>query len=123
MTITNMTPVRESKTYEAIIQPLMSQRNQNRRQEDRVSAILRIMKEVERSPLSVNRYFQENATPFGRCQYYLYRKVPDQRGIQGLYDQRNQGNNVKFTHDMRNFVSGMLKYNQSMTLKCCPEIG
>ena len=77
------------------------------------------MKEVERSPLSVNRYFEENATPFGRCQYHLYRKVLDQRGIQGLYDQRSQGNNVKFTPDMRNFVSGMLKYNRSMT---CPEI-
>jgi len=118
VTLADMTPVRESKIYKAM-QPLMNQRNQNHRQEDRVSAILRIMKEVERSPLSVNQYFKKNATPFGRCQYYLYRKVLDQKGIQGLYDQRNQGNNVKFTHDMRNFVLGMLKYNRSMT---CSEI-
>ncbi len=91
----------------------------NQKQEDRVSAILHTMKEVERSPLSVNRYFQENATPFGRCQYYLYKKVLDERGIQGLYDGRSRGNNMRFTNDMRNFVSGMPSCNQSVT---CSEI-
>jgi transposase len=98
---------------------MMSQSNQNHKEEDRVSAILRIMKEVEHSPLSVNQYFRENATPFSRCQYYLYKKVLDQRGIQGLYDQRKQGNNVKFTHDMKNFVLGMVKSNRSMA---CSEL-
>jgi hypothetical protein len=80
----------------------------------RVAVILHVMKEVERSPLSVHRYFQEHTTPFSRPQYYLYKKALEEYGIQGLYDRRTQGNAVKFTTDMRSFVKGRVEYNRSM---------
>ena len=85
----------------------------------RVSMILQVMNDVEHSPLSINQYFKENDTPFGRAQYYLYRNALRERGIEGLHDQRGKGNNLKFTNEMKNFVKGLLAYNQSMT---SPEV-
>jgi len=66
--------------------------------------ILRIIEEVEESPLSINQYFKEENVPFGRTQYYLYRNALMEGGIEGLYDQRSKGNNLKFTIAMKNFV-------------------
>jgi hypothetical protein len=37
-----------------------------------------------------------------------------ERGLQGLYDQRSQGNHVKFTQEMKGFVKGLLASNPSM---------
>jgi len=85
------------------------------KQHDRVAAILHVMQDVERSSLSVSRYFQEHTTPFNRPQYYLYKKALEQCGIQGLYDRKAQGNALKFTNDMKSFVKGMVEYNRSMT--------
>jgi transposase len=85
----------------------------------RVSTILQVMNEVENSPLSINQYFKENDTPFGRAQYYLYKNALRERGIEGLHDQRRKGNTLKFTNEMKNFVKGLLEYNRSMT---SPEV-
>ncbi len=76
---------------------------------------MQIMKEVERSPLSISQYFQQNATPFGRTQYYMYKRAMAQCGIQGLYDQRSHGNSVKFTCDMKHFVKDLLSSHRSLT--------
>ena len=84
-------------------------------QQARVSTILQVMKEVEESPLSVNQYFKVKDTPFGRGQYYLYRNALDERGVDGLYDLRSKGNNLKFTNDIKSFVKGLIVYNRSMT--------
>jgi len=73
------------------------------------------MKEVEESPLSVNQYFKVKDTPFGQGQYYLYKNVLDERGVDGLYDLRSKGNNLKFTNDIKSFVKGLIVYNRSMT--------
>jgi len=67
----------------------------------RVSMILQI--EVENSSLSINQYFKENDMPFGRAQYYLYKKALREKGEAGLWDQRSKGNNLKFTNGMRRF--------------------
>ncbi len=75
---------------------------------------MQTLQDVERSPLSVRQYFQKHATPFGRVQYYLYKKMLAERGIQGLYDQRSQGNHVKLTKEMRGFVKGVLSSTPSM---------
>ena len=77
--------------------------------------ILRIIEEVEKSPLSINQYFKEENVPFGRTQYYLYRNALMEGGIEGLYDQRSKGNNLKFTIAMKNFVMRLLADNRSMT--------
>jgi transposase len=89
----------------------MSKRNQH----ERVTAIVQTIQDVERSPLSVRQYFRERVTPFGRAQYYVYKKTLDEYGIQGLCDQRSQGHNVKFTKEMKSFVKGLLELNCSMT--------
>jgi len=84
-------------------------------QESRVSTILQIMKDVKESPLSVNKYFKEKNVPFGQAQYYLYKKAIEKFGIEGLYDQRRNGNNLKFSDEMKSFVKGLLKHNLSLT--------
>lgn len=83
--------------------------------ESRVSTILKVMKNVKESHLSVNQYFKEKDLPFGQAQYYLYRKSIEKFGIEGLYDQRSKGNNLKFSDEMKSFVKGLLKHNQSLT--------
>jgi transposase len=77
--------------------------------------ILQVIQEVEKSPLSVNQYFKEKDTPFGRTQYYIYKNALIERGIGGIFDQRSKGNHLKFTNEMKNFVKGLLEYNRSMT--------
>jgi len=88
--------------------------NEQSHHDDRVAAIVQTIQAVEQSSLSVNQYFKANKTPFGRVQYYLYKKTLQERGIQGLYDRRIQGNNVKFTKEMKSFVKGLLESNLSM---------
>lgn len=83
-------------------------------QDQRIAVILQVMKDVERSPLPVRQYFKETLTPFGRVQYYQYKKAIAQSGIQGLCDHRSQGNHVKFTDEMKHFVKGVLAYHRSM---------
>ncbi len=80
----------------------------------RTSQILQIITDVKTSSLSVNQYFKENDTPFGRAQYYLYKKALEKKGIEGLCDGRSKGNNLKFTTEMQNFVKGLLKNKRSM---------
>ena len=80
----------------------------------RTSHILQIIKDVETSSLSVNQYFKENDTPFGRAQYYLYKKAIEKNGTEGLSDGRSKGNNLRFTIEMQNFVKGLLKNKRSM---------
>ncbi len=81
----------------------------------RASMILQVMDEVENSPLSINQYFKEKEAPFGRAQYFLYKKALREKGANGLHDQRGKGNNRKFTKEVKNFVKGLLDYNQSIT--------
>jgi transposase len=80
----------------------------------RASKILQIMDEVENSPLTIKQYFKEKNPPFGRAQYYLYKKALREKGVAGLHDQRSKGNNLKFTNDMKNFAKGLIVYNRSM---------
>jgi len=76
--------------------------------------ILQVMKNVEESPLSINQYFKEKRAPFSQAQYYIYKKILKENGIEGLSDQRCEGNNLRFTDDMKNFVIGLLEHNRSM---------
>jgi len=73
------------------------------------------MKEIEESPLSVNRYFKAEKPPFGRAQYYLYKKALREKGEDSLYDKRSKGNNLKFTITMKIFVMRLLEDNRSMS--------
>ncbi len=81
---------------------------------DRIDKIMCIMEDIERSSLSVSQYFKEKTVPFGRAQYYLYRKTIEERGLEGLTDLRSKGNHLKFTDEIKNFVKGLLNHNQSI---------
>lgn len=63
----------------------------------RASMILQAMKEIEESPLLINQYFKAGKPPFGRAQYYFYKKALREKGEDALYDKRSKGNNLKFT--------------------------
>jgi len=64
---------------------------------------------VEKTPLSINQYFKEKNVPFGRTQYYLYKNALMERGIDGLYDLRSKGNNLKFANELKSFVKKILE--------------
>jgi len=84
-------------------------------EKDRIEKIIRIMEDIEKSPLSVSNYFKEMTVPFGPTQYYHYKKAIEERGIEGLIDQRNKGNHLKFTEEIKNFVKGLLNRDPSLT--------
>lgn len=87
----------------------------NSEQYYRVLTILKVIEDIRDSPLSVNQYFQRKEPPFGRAQYYLYKKAIEEIGIEGLLDQRSKGKNRKFTDEMKSFVKGLLNYNPSVS--------
>jgi len=70
-------------------------------EKDRIENIIRIMEDIEKSPLSVSKHFEEMTVPFGPTQYYHYKKVIEEKGIDGLIDHRNKGNHLKFTEVKR----------------------
>jgi transposase len=84
-------------------------------EKDRIEKIIHIMEDIEKSHLSVNKYFQEMTVPFGPTQYYHYKKAIEEKGIDGLIDQRNKGNHLKFTEEIKNFVKGLLNRDRSLT--------
>jgi len=84
-------------------------------EKDRIEKIIRLMEDIEKSPLSVSKYFKEMTVPFGPTQYYHYKKAIEERGIDGLIDQRNKGNHLKFTEEIKNFVKGLLNRDRSLT--------
>jgi transposase len=82
---------------------------------DRIVRIIQLMEDIEKSSLSVSQYFKERKVPFGRAQYYLYKKTIEEKGIEGLIDLRNKGNNLKLTDEIKIFVKGLIIQNQSIT--------
>src|SRR3989304_3786513 len=82
-------------------------------EKDRIEKIIRIMEDIEKSHLSVSKYFKEMKVPFGPTQYYHYKKAIEERGIDGLIDQRNKGNHLKFTEEIKNYVKGLLNRDRS----------
>ena len=84
-------------------------------EKDRIEKIIRILEDIEKSSLSLSQYFREKTVPFGRAQYYNYKKAIEERGIEGLIDQRNKGNHLKFTEEIKNFIKGLLNRDRSLT--------
>ena len=64
-------------------------------EKDRIERIICILEDIEKSSLSLSQYFREKTVPFGRAQYYNYKKAIEESGIDGLIDQRNKGNHLK----------------------------
>ncbi len=45
-----------------------------------------------------------------------------EKGLEGLMDQRSKGNYLKFDEEMKNFVTGLLNQNPSLTSKEVQEL-
>jgi transposase len=84
-------------------------------EKDRIERIICILEDIEKSSLSLSQYFREKTVPFGRAQYYNYKKAIEESGIDGLIDQRNKGNHLKFTEEIKHFVKGLLNRDRSLT--------
>lgn len=84
-------------------------------EKDRIEKIIGILEDIEKSSLPLSQYFREKTVPFGRAQYYNYKKTIEEKGIEGLIDQRNKGNHLKLTQEIKNFVKGLLNRDRSLT--------
>ena len=84
-------------------------------QQTRLLSILTTMDDIKKSTLSIQRYFKDNETPFNRAQYYNYRRILEEKGVEALIDQRSEGNNLKFTIEMKSFAKGILNNCKSLT--------
>ena len=82
---------------------------------NRPAKIQQIINKIENSDLSVNQYFKKENVPFGYRQYYIYKKILKEKGIEGLSDQREEGNSLKFTERIKAYIKGVLDNNRSLT--------
>ncbi len=71
--------------------------------------IAEIVAYIERSPLSVEEYIQQNEVPFSRAQFYRYRARYTSEGKDGLSDKRREGNHHKLNKEHLAFIRGYIK--------------
>jgi len=83
--------------------------------ERRQSEILKLFKNVEKSSLSLKKYFENNLTPICLKQYGRLKKRYSKQGIAGLEDQRHAGNARKIKPEEDKLVCGTLAYNRTLT--------
>jgi len=82
---------------------------------NRPEQILKIIEDIEQSSLSVNQYFKEKEAPFGYRQYYNYKKIIKEQGIEGLNDRRIKGNHQKITEEIKNYILGLVDNKRDVT--------
>ncbi len=82
-----------------------------KRQED----ILKLIKSIEESSLSVKDYFNAHQTPISLPQYFRLKKRYKQHGVAGLKDRRQEGNARKLDPNQVELVRGVLTYNRHLT--------
>jgi len=74
------------------------------------------LERIERSRLSVGEYFSRYHVPFGRAQYYVYKKKMETGGIEALRDGRGRGNHRRLTPQAEGFVKGYVAAHPEVTL-------
>ncbi len=84
-----------------------------KRQED----ILKLIKRIGKSSLSVKDYFNAHQTPISLPQYFRLKKRYKQHGVAGLKDRRQEGNARKLDPHQIELVRGVLTYNRHLTSK------
>ena len=70
---------------------------------NRLLKIQKIIDKIENSSLSVNQYFKKRNVSFGYRQFYIYKKIIKEQGIEGLTDKRSKGNCLKFTDKIKTY--------------------
>ena len=69
--------------------------------------IAEIVAYIERSPLSVEEYIQQNGVPFSLAQFYRYRARFTSEGKDGLSDKRREGNHHKLNKEHLAFIKSL----------------
>ena len=82
----------------------------------RVRLIVHYLKKVEDSKLSAQEFFEKHKVPFSLAQYYRYKLLYKNHGVQGLLDGRAQGNHRCLTADAQHFLMGFHAANTNAKL-------
>ena len=77
--------------------------------------IVKLIEDIEQSPLSVKEYLQRNEVPFSKAQFYRHRARLAREGKDGLVDKRRWGNHRKLDKEQITFIRGFIKNR--------PEVG
>ena len=80
----------------------------------REKLILNLMDDINKSSLSVMKYFSTHDTPFSLPQYNRYLKAYRVDGINGLRDHRKDGNAKKITPEVEHYLVGLLENNREL---------
>jgi len=82
---------------------------------NRTKDIIFWLRKIERSKLSITKFFEKHSVPFSRSQYYLYDRRFRQSGESGLRDKRNGGGNRKLTAENEAFITGCVESNPDVS--------
>lgn len=82
---------------------------------DRREEILRWLERIERSRLSAPAFFGRYKVPFSLTQFYRYHKAFADSGMEGLEDQRRQGNNRRIGAEAEGFLMGCRSVDPEVT--------
>jgi len=82
----------------------------------KVTAVVEWVERIEKSTLSVSKFFETHDIPFSRAQYFIYKRRLEESGFDGLIDKRSVGGNRKITHEQEVFLKGCLRSNHDVSL-------
>jgi len=83
--------------------------------DNRTRDIIFWLRKIEKSKLSITKFFEKHSVPFSRSQYYLYDRRFRESGESGLRDKRNGGGNRKLTFENEAFIAGCVESNPDVS--------
>ena len=84
-------------------------------EEEIIYEILSTIHRMEESKQPVSVYFNQNSAPFSRAQYYRYRRILQKYDEEGLRDARKDGNYIKLTERLKDYVIAVVEENRSIS--------
>ncbi|UCD30963.1 MAG: helix-turn-helix domain-containing protein [Desulfobacterales bacterium] len=85
--------------------------------DNRTRDIILWLRKIEKSNLSITKFFEKHKVPFSRSQYYLYDRRFRESGESGLRDKRDGGGNRKLTAENEAFIAGCVESNPDVSLQ------
>lgn len=83
---------------------------------ERGQLIVGVITDVKESKQSARRYFSTHDVPFSLRQYQTYLKAYKEKGINGLYDHREDGNARKIAPEIEHYLIGLLENNRELSV-------
>jgi hypothetical protein len=81
-----------------------------------IATVVEWIKRIEASDLSVSAFFSTTAVPFGRRQYFKYKRRLQESGPTGLLDRRSKGGNRKISPEQEAFLRGCIRRDPDVSL-------